>query len=536
MISVVARRRKPVSRPTRIEREDETMQGQQPPGRTDRLDVSAAVALVRRRWWQILGIVVVAGLLAYGVSLLQATRYDASAELLFKKADYAQTLFGSSSTSGSTDPQREAATDLALSSLQVVTARTKAVLHSPLTVDQLRKRVDVSPIGEADIVTITAHAGTRPEAVRIANVFASQVVALRREAAQAQVQSAIDSLRTDAQTGAGLAGLPGVSLADQLAKLETLKALQTGNVEVVQPATPPLRRAAPTPARNGAIGAGAGLILGILAMLLLDRTDRRIRRSDDVAELFGVPLLASLPYDKSLKSGRRAPAEADQFFEAFHFLRANLQLQELSLEGRVIAVSSPLPGDGKTTVAAGLARSLAESGARVIAVDGDLRKPMLGSAFGLGPSEGLSDVLVGSHDPVGLLRETDEERLSVLMAGATPVSPTIALSVRNLREIITTLMTEADYVILDAPPIQVAAEASSLAAVADGVLLVIDIACATRDILLATRRQLDHAQARVFGIVANRVAGGEDGGGYYYGHYYEQRNGRRRRPGIGVGR
>ncbi len=462
-----------------------------------RIDLSTFLAVLRQRWLAIAVTALIAAGLALGYSLTQPDSYKASADLLFQKDDLDRTVFGNSSEDSQPAPERVAATNLELASLQVVAQNVKRRLGTRLSVRQLQDRIDIEPKGQADIVTITASGPTRREAVLVANTFADEIEASRRRAAQAKIQRAIDALR-QAQTETGTEDAAAVSASERIEQLQAIKALQQGDVTVVQPAVSPIERDAPRPVRNTIVGALLGMILGIFAALLAHGLNRRVRDEDELVDIVSAPILSRVPISR--------PSRRQHVFEALQFLRANLQLQDPRRETRVIVITSPMPGDGKTTIAAGLANALVLSGQSVVAIDCDLRGPMLHEQLGVERVAGVTEALVELRDPEELLLEASPG-LSVLTAGVMRLDPySIVLALQRLPELVAQLGTIADYVIIDSPPVSVAADASTLASIADGVILVIDGARARRDVVAAAHEQLVHARARMLGVVINRAA------------------------------
>jgi polysaccharide biosynthesis transport protein len=463
------------------------------------LDLPTFFAVLRKGWLKLLIIALVAGGAAFGLSLLQKDKYEASADLWFHKSDVANTIFGNQIQDSNNAPERVAATNLALASLDSVARRVKNELNIGGTLEKFRSRVDVAPKGQADIVTITASGPTRTEAVKIANAFAEEVVAQRKAVQQAQLQDTIEQL--NGRIGqVGPDTRTGKQLSSRVSDLETLQAAQTGDVQVAQKATPPLERAAPKPKRNAVLGFIVGGILGVFVLLLMHRLDRRVRSEDEVARITDAPILSRLPIDRGSRSDRAL------FFEAIQFLRLNLRVQDPRNDMRVIVCTSARPGDGKTTVAAGLARALALMGSRVIAVDCDLRKPRLNAEFDVELAEGLGDVLVEIREPLNVLKTTSDPGVRVMTAGALPFTPSsLVVSMQRLPAVLETLREDADYLVIDTPPISAAAEASEIAAAADGVILVINAREARRDVLAAAREQLAQARARLAGVVMNRA-------------------------------
>ena len=298
-------------------------------------------------------------------------------------------------------------------------------------------------------------------------------------------------------------------LRDRIAQLEVLKELQTGGVQVVQPATPPGERSSPKPVRYAIIAALLGLVLGLIVLVLLARFDKRIQDEDELLALFPVSVMARIPEEaRSRRLGQMRTAQDTSLIEAFDFLRLNLQLMGPRSGSQVVAVTSPVAGDGKTTVVGGLARSLASNGEEVVVVDLNLRSPMLHSYFDV-PRErgrGVLDALLEPASADDYTQLTSQPQLRVLPAALHPVLPSALLGSGRLENLLEQLRKGADYVLLDTPPVSAVADASAIATAADGVLVVIDLTRTHRNDLLVAAEQLHNARARTFGVVLNRAS------------------------------
>jgi succinoglycan biosynthesis transport protein ExoP len=461
-----------------------------------RIDLSTFFSILRQRWTAIVACGLVAALLALAFSLVQKDSYKASADLLFQADNLETRVFGTTDTETQLAPERVAATNLELASLQVVAENVRRKLKLNLNLRQLQDRISIQPKGQADIVTITAKGPTRSNAVLLANTFAEQVVAFRRRAAQDKVQRAIDALELS-RDQADQSGRARRATSARIEQLEAIKALEQGDVTVVQPAVPPRDRAAPKPLRNTVVGALLGLILGVFVALLVHRLDPRVVDEQELARIVGGPVLSRVP-----DTGRQRRQDG---IEALQFLRANVQLQNPRREPRVIVITSPQPGDGKTTVVAGLAAALALSGEKVVAVDCDLDEPTLHEHLGVERGPGLTEALVELRSVEDLLVDA-RPGLRVLTAGEQTLDPFLTVpALTRLPEALTQLRELADYVILDTPPVSVAADASTVASMADGVIVVVDGTRARRDVLAGAHDQLAHARAHVLGMVINRA-------------------------------
>jgi Mrp family chromosome partitioning ATPase len=558
------------------------------------MDLPRFMSVLRARRWLIAGIVAAAVLLAFGWSLTQPSRYTANADLLFGRTTNADAIITGGATDTGTVPEREAATNLALASLDSVAANVKRRFPTSASTDALKSAVTVSAQGSSDVVTVTAEWDSPARAAALANAFATEIVALRQRSAQSDIQRAIDALvaRVPARPRTAAERALAADLQGKIADLEALKQTTTGNVHLVERATPSPDRTSPKPLRNAIVAGFVALVLSLFAVLLLARLDDRIDDEDELAELLGASVLARIP-----EAGRRRPTHvwtADQnpsFLEAFEFLRLNLQLVGSDGGSQVIAVTSPAPGEGKSTVVSWLARSLALSGEEVMAVDLDLRKPELHAYLNASrePGAGVLDALLASDDgggpgPHALPSPPDADAAAEARAehsggrhGYTLDEITVALSelarqggnarraarslkasgrdvpestlrrwrdahsdlyaeiraarVRGtgvaphlrlltggkhdlsagliargrLQRLFEELCQDADYVLVDTFPVSTVADASAIAAAADGVILVVDLPRARRRELLTAKRQLANARANLIGIVVNRA-------------------------------
>lgn len=209
--------------------------------------------------------------------------------------------------------------------------------------------------------------------------------------------------------------------------------------------------------------------------------------------------------------------------EAFRVLRTNIQFAAVDRPLRAITITSPGPGEGKSTTLANLGVALAQSGARTILVDGDMRRPTLHKFFRLGRGQGLSTVLAGRAEAEGALQETGIEGLRLLTAGPSPPNPAEMLGSSALAGLLDRLKAAADYVLIDAPPVVAVSDASLLAAKADGVLLAVRLGATARPMAVQAKEQLEAAKVNLLGMILTNVGAGADQHLYhYYYHRYEE--------------
>lgn len=455
------------------------------------LDLATLWALVKARAGLLTAVTLVAAGLALVVSLAQSDRYEATAVLLFGGTPSAESLIEGRSPDTDPAPEQSSATNVALASLDTVVVRVKRRLGTDATLDELEDAVDIKAQGLSNLVDLTAESGTANGAARLATTFAEEVVALRRAMARAEIQRAIDALNET--ISAQPDETPEVAaLRQRVSELVALQAVQTSDVRIAERASPPRGASSPRPLLNALVAGLIALILGIGAVVLRARFDQRIHDERELAELIDAPVLARIP--EVARSWRElltgVPDEGSSFLEAIQFLRLNVQRSRPAGDGVVLAVTSPSAGDGKTTLVAWLAQSLAFNQAEVVAVDCDLRSPMLHTYFDAreGVGAGLPNLRV--------TRAADEDMLLLNLTRPEP-----------LKDMFDELRETADYVLVDTSPVASVAHASAVAAAADGVILVIDLERVRRKDLLVAREELANARAKVIGVVLNRVLG-----------------------------
>jgi capsular exopolysaccharide synthesis family protein len=202
------------------------------------------------------------------------------------------------------------------------------------------------------------------------------------------------------------------------------------------------------------------------------------------------------------------------FSEAYRTLRTNLSFYSLDHPLRTLVVTSPAPNEGKSTTVANLAVTMAQSGRRTILVDCDLRRPTLHELFDLPISPGLTNlVLEEVTDPP--LQQTGIENLWLLSSGPTPPNPADMLGTHRVDQVIASLLTKADFILFDAPPVMAASDAAILGAKSDGVLLVIRAGKTRRDQSQRAKELLQRAKVRVVGVALTNAPKDSVMGEYY---------------------
>lgn len=200
--------------------------------------------------------------------------------------------------------------------------------------------------------------------------------------------------------------------------------------------------------------------------------------------------------------------------EAYRTLRTNLSFYSLVQPIRTLVVTSPAPGEGKSTAVANLAVTMAQSGRRTILVDCDLRRPTLHELFSLPMSPGLTSLALEDLTELPL-QETGIDNLWLLSSGPKPPNPADLLGANRMDQVISLLSGLADVVLFDAPPVIAASDAVILGAKADGVLLVIQAGKSRRDQAERARELLEQAKVRLVGVALTNAP--RESGAEYYG-------------------
>ncbi|MGQ9853501.1 MAG: GumC family protein [Candidatus Oleimicrobiaceae bacterium] len=316
---------------------------------------------------------------------------------------------------------------------------------------------------------------------------------------------------------------------------------QLGNVTIIDRAVAPRTPVKPKKRVNLMLGAVMGLMLGVGLAFVMEYMDKSVRTIEDV-EALGFSLLGTIPVIRAAqRDGRveelpqgRMDDETRQIearlvthlrpkspiSESYRTLRTNIQFARGQTPVRTLLVTSAGPKEGKSTTVANLAITMAQLNTRTLLVDADLRRPILHKLFGLSRGAGLTNLLVGKANLDEVLLPTPVENLSVLPSGVLPPNPSELLGSQRMQEVIDQLKERFDIVLLDSPPVIAVTDASVLARLVDGVLLVVNSGHTNREALMRARELLEHVEAPVLGVLLNNITATNMYGSYYYYYYY----------------
>lgn len=315
-----------------------------------------------------------------------------------------------------------------------------------------------------------------------------------------------------------------------LSKLQEVRVAENqnmGNARIIEFALVPEKASTRDKILILAIGNLLGLILATGTILLLELSDTSIKTLKQARELFGYTLLGSIPYFGKKVSHRRKNQELSipdlpviniprsPISEAYRMLQANLKFLSSDKPLKVIAVTSSVPKEGKSTVSANLAAAMAQLGRRVLLVDADMRHPLQHHIWELTNAAGLSDVIVGQAEFDSVVKEV-MPKLDVLSAGVMPPNPMALLDSKRMASLIDNFSEQYDFVIIDTPPLVLAADAVTLGKMTDGILLITRPGVVDSTSAATAKESLERSGQNVLGLVVNGVILENESDSYFY--------------------
>lgn len=300
------------------------------------------------------------------------------------------------------------------------------------------------------------------------------------------------------------------------------------NVVRLESASPVQKPAWPDSAKILRMAVAFGLLLGLVGALALETVDDRVRSADAASQITGLSVLSVVPSTYKANQDALATLVHDepqsQFAEAFRTLRTGIFFGTSEGHRKIILVTSPLPGDGKSTITANLAQALAQVGKKIILLDCDFRRPRMHQLFNLSNEHGLSSIISGQATLADALHKDVQTNLDVLTSGPIPPNPAELLNSDAMRELLASLAEQYDHIVIDSPPVLAVTDARIIAAGADVTMMVLRADQTRRRAAKQAREQLDSVGANTLGLVINGTPRSTDrygyGGGYgTYGYY-----------------
>ena len=294
------------------------------------------------------------------------------------------------------------------------------------------------------------------------------------------------------------------------------------NITIIDRAQVPGGAYSPNGVRNLAIGLFLGLLLGVALALLLEFLDDTIKTPEDVEQKLRLSVLGIIPRLGAKQSVATAAQDLrSPFSEAYRSVRTALQFSTDHGVPRTLLLTSPGPGEGKSTSALSLARNFAQLGKRVLLIEADMRNPSLHRSLAATPTgKGLSSLLAGAATLQEVVVPSGEAQLDVIFAGPLPPNPAELLSGTRLVSLLSIAGQHYDQVVIDGPPVMGIADGPLLANSADGTLLVVDSGSTKIGNAQAALKRLLVARAHVIGVLLTKYNPKTAGHGYHYESYY----------------
>lgn len=504
--------------------------------------------LRKSRGW-ILVLTLLGAAIAAAWALSQEKEYVATARVTFQEESRSNAVAGVNAAPTQTAAQLAAEGASTMLSAEVL-QRVRRRLRSDRTIAELRPMLETNVEESSTLVSVEARAGDKQLAAALANEVARGAVTIQKNKerltfarAADRLESQYERLRSDGASGDG-AELAAANLLDRISTLRTLS-LNATPARLADSASVPTSAVSPKPLRSGALGALAGLLLGLATAFVRNSLDRRLRDSSQIKETLGLPVVGMVRIEAlgnaAYVPNGRGPM-TDQDVESFRVLRTNLDFLDVDRPANSIAVTSPLPEEGKSTVAASLAAAYAAAGDRTLLVECDLRRPSLPERLSIKRRPGLSDYLAGlatageilqvvtlSETAIAPKRDGGADgagvaavagKLVVIAAGSPSVRPAELLGSRRFRDFLAQVVDAYDTVVLDTPPLLSVSDTLALVPLVDSVLLCIRADQTTRDEAVAVKDALAQLPKRTTGIVVTGLKPGREQDYGYYSHAY----------------
>lgn len=264
-----------------------------------------------------------------------------------------------------------------------------------------------------------------------------------------------------------------------------------------------------------------GIFISCILVMIMEYLDNTIKTEEDVEEYMGLNVIGAIPKEAELVDSFDSFSEEKfgRVTEAFRTFRTNLEFSSIDNKVKTIMITSGRAGEGKTTIAYILASLMAQSGKKTLLIDCDLRKPKVHSKFNLDNKTGVSDILARDIKWTEAIYRTNVENLYVLTAGLKPPNPTELLSSHKMKDFISLLKEELDYIILDTPPVGIVTDAQILSAYADGCVFVLASGEAVKEETVKAKRLLEYVNGKILGVCLNKIKEGKKGD---YGYYLQE--------------
>jgi capsular exopolysaccharide synthesis family protein len=309
--------------------------------------------------------------------------------------------------------------------------------------------------------------------------------------------------------------------------------ITASNIQIVDPAELPTRPYKPNKRQNLLLAAVVGLFLGVGLAFFFEYLDNTIKTPEDLEQWARLPSFGMVPEvstnggRKRLEKGASYPVELitygypkSMLSEAYRSIRTSILLSSSEKPPKMIAVTSPNPGEGKTTTVINTAIALSQTGAQVLIIDADMRKPRIHKIFNHENGAGLSNFLSGHGDLESIVKKSEVPNLFYIPSGPIPPNPSELLGSNLFKKMLVGLGARFDHILVDSPPVLGFADAIILSSSVDGVILTVLGGKTPRETLQRAKEAIQQTQTKILGVVINRVDIRRSDYGYYYYQYH----------------
>ncbi len=391
---------------------------------------------------------------------------------------------------------------------------------------QLRNQIgQVDAMINQEINNIRAAITSDYEAARSAeNVLRGQLEQIKQDLLSLQDRSIqFNILRREVDTNRQLYD----GLLQRFKEVGVAAGIGTNNISVVDEAKVPMLPYKPNLQLNTLLALVLGLLGGVGLAFLFEHLDDTFRRPEELEKQLGLPVLGVIPKTLLARGEARPIAlvghddPRSAFAEAYRSVRTALQFSTASGVPRVLAVTSAMSGEGKSTTAVSLAIQFAQAGKRTLLVEADLRKPSLHRTLNLDNQLGLTNYLAGGEaQPVDIAKPTHIPNLFAISSGPLPPNPADLLSSARMVELLSLAAGKFDQVILDSPPLLGLADALIIGNLCEGTLLAVEMGSTPRGYVLGALKRLRAARVPVLGTILTKLEARGGAYGYYRSYYY----------------
>lgn len=316
-------------------------------------------------------------------------------------------------------------------------------------------------------------------------------------------------------------------------------AVGVGSINTIDTAKVYNTPVAPNTRKNTMIGCAAGIMLIVLIIFLIDFFDNTIKDSDALANNYKKAIIGEIQQFGDSKKKKKSSDEDEHtkltdkdvpFYvvESFKSIRTNVTFSLSTFERKIFAVSSPNPGEGKSTTSANIAIAMAQRGSKILLIDADMRKSVQHKIFGIKNKVGLSSAISKMSTLDACIQKNVVENLDVMTAGPIPPNPSELLASDQMTAILNELIEKYDTILIDTPPVNIVTDAMELAKNISGIILVVRYAVTTDEELSAAMKQIEFSQMNMLGFILNDIKTKRHGGYYSkskYGSKYYYKKG-----------